>query len=193
MGIGSNIEGQLWRPACTNDAQNRTGRRVYSKTAPQLCQMWTSAARTIRLQPVEIHLRLLRGHQEQLRLSRRENTRYTRALPHGTLDRGKTKYMANPLYDTLFGNHAGKADPFLHLPDGRHLSYQDFLELAARFANAMTGIGLRTGDRIAVQVEKSPEALALYAASAQAGPCLCSVAFVAGCGRLASSGPERDG
>lgn len=77
--------------------------------------------------------------------------------------------MANPLYDTLFGSHAGKTEVFLHLPDGGFLSYQDFLALAARFAHAMTQIGLEPGDRVAVQVEKSPQALALYAACAQAG------------------------
>ncbi|MBU3260952.1 malonyl-CoA synthase [Roseovarius sp. PS-C2] len=77
--------------------------------------------------------------------------------------------MANPLYDHLFGNHAGKDTPFLYLPDGTTLSHDAFLQKAARIANAVTGLGLSTGDRVAVQVEKSPEALALYAACVQAG------------------------
>ena len=77
--------------------------------------------------------------------------------------------MPNPLFDTLFGRHAGKATPFLRLLDGRTLTHQDFLEKAARTANALTGLGLTAGDRVAVQVQKSPEALALYAACAQAG------------------------
>ena len=41
--------------------------------------------------------------------------------------------------------------------------------MAARMAHAMVDLGLSTGDRVAVQVEKSPEALALYAACLQAG------------------------
>ncbi|WP_135506964.1 malonate--CoA ligase [Roseovarius aestuariivivens] len=77
--------------------------------------------------------------------------------------------MANPLYDTLFGAHAGKSDTFLHLPDGKTLSYKDFLGQAAQIAHAITALGVKPGDRVAVQVEKSPEALALYAACVQAG------------------------
>ncbi|WP_299985058.1 malonyl-CoA synthase [uncultured Ruegeria sp.] len=77
--------------------------------------------------------------------------------------------MGNPLYDRLFGIHAGKDTPFLHLPDGQALTHAGFLDMAARFANALTGLELEPGDRVAVQVEKSAEALALYAACAQAG------------------------
>lgn len=77
--------------------------------------------------------------------------------------------MANPLYDTLFGRHAGKQTPFLYLSDGRVLSHDDFLRMAGRFANFLSGLGLVAGDRLAVQIAKSPEALALYAASAQTG------------------------
>ncbi|KIC40668.1 malonyl-CoA synthase [Ruegeria sp. ANG-R] len=77
--------------------------------------------------------------------------------------------MGNPLYDRLFGIHAGKDTPFLHLPDGQTLTHAGFLDMAARIANALTGLELEPGDRVAVQVEKSAEALALYAACAQAG------------------------
>ena len=77
--------------------------------------------------------------------------------------------MANPLYDQLFGVHAGKQDPFLHLADGRVMTYAGFLTLSAQIANALHEIGLRAGDRVALQVAKSPEALAVYAACARAG------------------------
>ena len=77
--------------------------------------------------------------------------------------------MANPLYDRLFGAHAGKTTPFLHLPDGGLLTHDAFLKTAAQIANAISGAGLKAGDRVAAQIEKSPEALALYAACAQAG------------------------
>ncbi len=77
--------------------------------------------------------------------------------------------MGNPLYDRLFGIHAGKDTPFLHLADGQTLTHAAFLDMAARLANALTGLELEPGDRVAVQVEKSAEALALYAACAQAG------------------------
>ena len=77
--------------------------------------------------------------------------------------------MANPLYDSLFGIHADKDTPFLHLADGRVISYRRFLNTAAQIANVTARMGLQPGDRVAVQVEKTPEALALYAACVQAG------------------------
>ncbi|SDD44617.1 malonate--CoA ligase [Ruegeria marina] len=77
--------------------------------------------------------------------------------------------MANPLYDRLFGTYAGKQTPFLHLSDGQTITHAQFLEQAAQMANAIVDLGLKPGDRVAAQVEKSPEALALYAACAQAG------------------------
>ncbi len=86
-----------------------------------------------------------------------------------TLEDKKGNGMGNPLYDRLFGIHSGKTTTFLHLPDGQTLSHAAFLDKAARLANALTGLGLEPGDRVAVRVEKTPEALALYAACAQAG------------------------
>ncbi|SEK26682.1 malonyl-CoA/methylmalonyl-CoA synthetase [Roseovarius nanhaiticus] len=77
--------------------------------------------------------------------------------------------MANPLYDTLFGRHAGSDAPFLILPDDSEMSYDAFLALSARIAGHLTASGLKPGDRLAAQIAKSPEALALYAACAQAG------------------------
>ncbi|SFP26040.1 malonate--CoA ligase [Tranquillimonas alkanivorans] len=77
--------------------------------------------------------------------------------------------MTNPLYDTLFGKHAGSARTFLYLPDGGEVSYDAFLTRAARFANVLTSLGAQPGDRVAVQVAKSPDALALYAACVRAG------------------------
>jgi malonyl-CoA/methylmalonyl-CoA synthetase len=77
--------------------------------------------------------------------------------------------MANPLYDTLFARHAGKSDPFLILPDGSEISYAAFLNEASQIAGALTALGLEPGDRIAAQIHKSPQALALYAACAQTG------------------------
>ena len=77
--------------------------------------------------------------------------------------------MANPLFDTLFGAHAGRDTPFLILPDGRIISHDAFLRRTAQFASLIGGMGVATGDRLAAQVAKSPDALALYAACVQAG------------------------
>ena len=77
--------------------------------------------------------------------------------------------MSNPLYDTLFGRHAGKETPFLILQDGSEITHAGFVKMAAQFAHALTKSGLVAGDRVAAQIHKSPEALALYAACAQTG------------------------
>lgn len=77
--------------------------------------------------------------------------------------------MTNPLYDTLFGQHAGKDTVFLQLPGGRSMTYAAFVNQAAQFAGVLTDLGLKAGDRAAVQIEKSPQALAIYAACAQTG------------------------
>ena len=77
--------------------------------------------------------------------------------------------MANHLYDHLFGKYAGRTSVFLTLPDGTEVTHDAFLRMAAQFAHVIRAAGVAVGDRMAVQVEKSAEALALYAACVQAG------------------------
>ena len=77
--------------------------------------------------------------------------------------------MASPIYDALFALHIGSESVFLHLSNDETLTYSDFLDAAARFAAALHSKGLVPGDRLAVQVEKSPQALAVYAACTQLG------------------------
>ena len=54
-------------------------------------------------------------------------------------------------------------------PDRLVLTHGEFLDIASQMANALKDAGLKPGDRVAVQVAKSPQALALYAASIQSG------------------------
>jgi len=77
--------------------------------------------------------------------------------------------MANPLHDRLLAPLAARDDTFLTLPDGGTLSGAAFFRMAERQAGALSSLGLKPGDRLAAQVEKSPEALALYAACVMAG------------------------
>lgn len=77
--------------------------------------------------------------------------------------------MNNPLYDMMFAPYAGKDTPFLQLPEGRVITHAEFVNRAAQLAHALKGYGLDTGDRVAVQVAKCPDMLALYAACAQLG------------------------
>ncbi len=77
--------------------------------------------------------------------------------------------MANVLYDALFLPHRESNGIFLRRKDGGELTYRVFEAMAARFANVLSAAGVRPGDRVAAQIKKSPEALALYAACVQAG------------------------
>ncbi|MCR8921459.1 malonyl-CoA synthase [Dasania sp. GY-MA-18] len=58
---------------------------------------------------------------------------------------------------------------FIHSPDGTVLSYGDVRSLSGQLAQYFTSLGLQPGDRIAVQVAKSPMALMLYLAALRAG------------------------
>jgi malonyl-CoA/methylmalonyl-CoA synthetase len=58
---------------------------------------------------------------------------------------------------------------FISADDGRSFTYGAFWNLAGRLAGALQAAGAKPGDRIAVQIEKSVEAIALFFACARAG------------------------
>jgi malonyl-CoA/methylmalonyl-CoA synthetase len=58
---------------------------------------------------------------------------------------------------------------FLTIPDGRRWTFGEVDALAAQYAGALARAGAKPGDRIAVQVEKSAENVALYLASLRGG------------------------
>jgi malonyl-CoA/methylmalonyl-CoA synthetase len=55
---------------------------------------------------------------------------------------------------------------FMSIPDphGRGYSYTDLREESGRYASALRALGVAPGDRVAVRVEKSPQAVLLYVA-----------------------------
>lgn len=76
--------------------------------------------------------------------------------------------MAN-LYDTL---GVGRTDPariFAIQPGRSPVSYGDLDAASARYANALIACGVRSGDRVAVQVEKCMDMLFLYLACLRVG------------------------
>ena len=77
--------------------------------------------------------------------------------------------MTNLLYHSFFERHRGSDALLMVLEDGSRLSYRAFLDMASRFANALVEIGVQPGDRVVLQVPKSAEALAIYAACVQSG------------------------
>ena len=58
---------------------------------------------------------------------------------------------------------------FIVSDDGRTFTYGQFWQLAGRLSQALVSEGAKSGDRIAVQVEKSVEAIALFYACVRAG------------------------
>ena len=64
---------------------------------------------------------------------------------------------------------AAPAAPCMILPDGRVWTYGDVERASARMANLIAALGLQPGDRVAAQVEKTPESLVLYLAAIRAG------------------------
>jgi malonyl-CoA/methylmalonyl-CoA synthetase len=59
--------------------------------------------------------------------------------------------------------------PFLRTPAGREMSYASLREQSGRFAAALMRRGLKPGDRVAVQADKSVEAVLLYIACLRMG------------------------
>jgi malonyl-CoA/methylmalonyl-CoA synthetase len=69
----------------------------------------------------------------------------------------------------LFHERSIPSSVFATCDDGRVFTYTDFWSIAGRMASTLTEAGAKPGDRIAVQVEKSIEALALFWACVRGG------------------------
>ncbi len=77
--------------------------------------------------------------------------------------------MSNHLFDLIRSRMPAPDRPFAHLTDGRVVTYGDVLDQSAAYANALDDLGVETGDRVAVQVEKSIEMLMVYLACVRMG------------------------
>jgi malonyl-CoA/methylmalonyl-CoA synthetase len=77
--------------------------------------------------------------------------------------------MRNHLFDAIHASMPGAANTFMETGEGRIVSYGDVLSGSARIAHVLARSGITLGDRVAVQVEKSPEAILLYLACVRAG------------------------
>ena len=78
--------------------------------------------------------------------------------------------MNRNLYSLLAARFPeNSAAPCMILPDGRVWTYGDVERASARIANLINALGLEPGDRVATQVEKTPEALVLYLGALRAG------------------------
>ena len=77
--------------------------------------------------------------------------------------------MSGNLFDLIRSHVPSPDKTLLELADGRRLNYGEALAWSGRVANILVLRGVEPGDRVAVQVEKSPEALILYLAVLRAG------------------------
>ena len=77
--------------------------------------------------------------------------------------------MSNHLLDLIRASAGNPAKTFIERDDGRTVSYGDVFTGSARLAHVLVAAGVAPGDRVAVQVEKSAEAILLYLACVRAG------------------------
>ena len=74
------------------------------------------------------------------------------------------------LYDQLTQNFpADRGQTVLETPDGLIMSYADLESGSGRIARLLVDCGVQPGDRVAAQIEKSPQAILLYLAVLRCG------------------------
>ena len=78
--------------------------------------------------------------------------------------------MNSNFYDSAAARFPADAGvPFIEGESGASHSYADLRAISGRYARLLADLGVVKGDRVAVQVEKSPEAVFLYLACLRAG------------------------
>lgn len=77
--------------------------------------------------------------------------------------------MVNHLFDAFRKSAEQNAAHFMLDANGRSWSFKDVFDGSAKLAGAMRRLGVEAGDRVAVQVEKSAEALVHYLACLRCG------------------------
>ncbi|MEM7442733.1 MAG: malonyl-CoA synthase [Pseudomonadota bacterium] len=75
----------------------------------------------------------------------------------------------NHLFALIRGAVKSPSKVFVETDKGDEVTYGDVLDRSAQIARMLTGLGVLPGDRVAVQVEKSVEALMLYLGTIRAG------------------------
>ncbi|WP_297837307.1 malonyl-CoA synthase [uncultured Roseibium sp.] len=77
--------------------------------------------------------------------------------------------MMNHLFDALTAFIPDRSKVFLETLYGGKITYADMFARSAQYAGALQKLGVKAGDRVAVQVEKTPDALMLYLGTIRAG------------------------
>ena len=78
--------------------------------------------------------------------------------------------MSGNIYELFTSRFpADRSAVFLETPDGRSVSFAELEDLSGRYTQVLSVHGAKTGERVAVQVETSPENIALYLACLKLG------------------------
>ncbi|MCC5903099.1 MAG: malonyl-CoA synthase [Halomonas sp.] len=78
--------------------------------------------------------------------------------------------MNNNLYMQFYPHFERQPDKVLiDTPSGKQYRYKDVIATSRKIATHLLALGIEPGDRVVVQVDKSPEMLMLYLASLQVG------------------------
>ena len=81
---------------------------------------------------------------------------------------------ANHLFARLRAASLGReSDVFAHLQDGSPVTFGALFDGAARTAAVLKAKGVKPGDRVAVQVEKTIAAIQVYLGTVMAGGVFC--------------------
>lgn len=75
----------------------------------------------------------------------------------------------NHLFSRIRAAIRNEQAPFIEKPSGEIITYGGLLARSAAYANALAALDVKPGDRVAVQVEKSVDALMLYLGTVRAG------------------------
>lgn len=73
------------------------------------------------------------------------------------------------LFSRLFDSLDDASRLAIETPDGARISYGDLIALSGQMANVLVSRGVKPGDRVAAQTEKSMQGLVLYLATVRAG------------------------
>jgi malonyl-CoA/methylmalonyl-CoA synthetase len=78
--------------------------------------------------------------------------------------------MSHNLFDNFSTRMRSRQNAnFIVTPEGRNYTYAQALDMSATLAATLVSLGVSLGDRVAVQVDKSPEAILLYLACLRMG------------------------
>lgn len=77
--------------------------------------------------------------------------------------------MSSNLFSRIAAHVADPSALAIETPEGARITYADLMAMTGQMANALVKLGVKPGDRVAAQVEKSVTAIVLYLGTVRAG------------------------